>query len=121
MAMGKYDGHSAFTWEAREEVSSMYVTEFTLHVKPGHFEQVARIHSEFAADFLGDHPALQTVMVVGDEASGVVRGIGVYMDREAADEVNSDPEFAAYNDRIEPLLASPPERVELELLHHYSR
>jgi quinol monooxygenase YgiN len=99
----------------------MYVTEFTLHVKPGHFEQVAEIHSEFAADFLSDHPALQTVMVVGDEASGVVRGIGVYTDREAADEVNSDPEFAAYNDRIEPLLASPPERVELKLLHHYSR
>jgi quinol monooxygenase YgiN len=104
-----------------KEVSIMYVTEFTLRAKPGHFEQLAEIHSEFAADFLSDHPALQTVMVVGDEASGVVRGIGVYTDREAADEVNSDPEFASYNDRIEPLLASPPERVELQLLHHYSR
>ena len=50
-----------------------------------------------------------------------MRGIGVYTDREAADEVNSDPEFASYNDRIEALLASPPERVELQLLHHYSR
>ena len=49
-----------------------------------------------------------------------MRGIGVYTDREAADEVNSDPEFASYNDRIEPLLASPPERVELQLLHHHS-
>jgi quinol monooxygenase YgiN len=99
----------------------MYVTEFTLRAKPGYFEQLAEIHSKFAADFLSDHPALQTVIVVGDEASGVVRGIGVYTDREAADEVNSDPEFASYNDRIEPLLASPPERVELQLLHHYSR
>ena len=99
----------------------MYVAEFTLHAKPGHFEQVVEIYSEFVTEFLSDHPALQTVMVVGDEASGVVRGIGVYTDREAADEVNSDPEFASYNDRIEPLLASPPERVELQLLHHYSR
>ena len=99
----------------------MYVTEFTLHAKPGDFEQLAEIHSEFAADFLSDHPALQTVLVVGDEASGVVRGIGVYTDREAADQDNSDPEFASYNDRIAPLLASPPERVELQLLHHYSR
>ena len=69
----------------------MYVTEFTLRAKPGHFEQLAEIHSEFAADFLSDHPALETVMVVGDEASGVVRGIGVYTDREAADEVNATP------------------------------
>ena len=99
----------------------MYVTEFTLRAKPGHFEQLAEIHSQFAADFLSDHPALQTVLVVADEASGLVRGIGVYTDREAAEAVNSDPEFAAYNDRIEPLLASPPERVELELLHHSSR
>jgi len=99
----------------------MYVTEFTLHAKPGHFEQLAEIHSQFAADFLSDHPALQAVMVVADEASGMVRGIAVYTDREAAEQVNSDPEFAAYNDRIEPLLASPPERLELQLLHHYSR
>jgi quinol monooxygenase YgiN len=99
----------------------MYVAEFTLHPKPGHFEELAEIHSKFAADFLSDHPALQTVMVLGDEARGVVRGIAVYTDREAADEVNSDPEFASYNDRIRPLLASPSERVELKLLHHYSR
>ena len=99
----------------------MYVSEFTLHAKPGHFEQLAEIHSEFTADFLSDHPALQTVLVLGDEASGVVRGVAVYTDREAADEVNSDPEFASYNDQIGPLLASPPERVELRLLHQYSR
>ena len=34
----------------------MYVTEFTLRAKPGHFEQLAEIHSKFAADFLSDHP-----------------------------------------------------------------
>jgi quinol monooxygenase YgiN len=45
----------------------------------------------------------------------------VYTDREAAEAVNSDPEFASFNDRIGPLLASPAERVELKLLHHYSR
>ena len=114
---------SAFTWEAqgRRRRSHMYVAEFTLHPKPGHFEELAEIHPKFAADFLSDHPALQTVLVLGDEASGVVRGIAVYTDREAADEVNSDPEFASYNDRIGPLLASPSERVELQLLHHYSR
>jgi quinol monooxygenase YgiN len=107
--------------ETPTEVSIMHAAEFTLHAKPGHFEQVAEMYSEFAASFLNDHPALQTVLVLGDEASGVVRGVGVYTDREAADGVNSDPEFASFNDRIGPLLASPPVRVELKLLHHYSR
>ena len=99
----------------------MYVAEFTLHAKPGHFEQLAEIYSEFAASFMSDHPALETVLVLGDEASGVVRGVGVFEDREGADAVNSDPEFASFNDRVAPLLANPSERVELQLLHLYSR
>jgi quinol monooxygenase YgiN len=98
----------------------MHVAEFTLHAKPGHFDDVAEIYSEFAAGFLSDHPALETVLVVGDEAAGLVRGIGVFSDREAADAVNSDPEFAAFNERIERFLARPSERVELQLLHAYS-
>jgi quinol monooxygenase YgiN len=99
----------------------MHVAEFTLHPKPGHFEEVAEIYSGFAAGFLSDHPALQTVLILGDEASGVVRGIGVFNDRDSADSVNSDPEFAAFNDRVGPLLARPSERVELDLLHLYAR
>lgn len=97
----------------------MHVAEFTLHAKPGHFEEVAEIYSAFAADFLSSHPALENVLILGDEADGVVRGIGVFSDRDSADAVNSDPQFAAFNDRIGPLLASPSERVELQLLHHY--
>jgi quinol monooxygenase YgiN len=99
----------------------MHVAEFTLHPKPGHYDQVAEIYSEFAAGFLSDHPALETVLILGDEASGVVRGVGVFTDREAADSVNSDPEFADFNDRVSPLLAGPSERVELQLLHNYAR
>jgi quinol monooxygenase YgiN len=97
----------------------MHVAEFTLHAKPGHFEEVAEIYSAFAADFLSNHPALENVLILGDESDGVVRGIGVFSDRGSADAVNSDPQFADFNDKIGPLLASPSERVELELLHHY--
>jgi quinol monooxygenase YgiN len=99
----------------------VHVAEFTLHAKPGHFEQVADIYSEFAASFLSNHPALESVLIIGDEATGSVRGIGVFSDREAADAVNNDPEFAVFNDRIESLLASPSERVELQLLHSYAK
>ena len=99
----------------------MHVAEFTLHAKPGHFDQVAEIYSEFATNFLSQHPALESVLILGDEAAGVVRGIGVFSDRDSADAVNSDPEFAAFNDRVGPLLANPSERVELQLLHHYGK
>jgi quinol monooxygenase YgiN len=97
----------------------LHIAEFTLHAKPGHFQDVADIYSAFAADFLSNHPALENVLIVGDEADGVVRGIGVFSDRDAADAVNSDPQFADFNDTVAPLLASPSERVELQLLHHY--
>jgi len=99
----------------------MHVAEFTLHPKPGHFDQVAEVYSDFAAEFLSDHPALETVLILGDEASGVVRGIGVFTDEDSADAVNSDPEFAAFNDAVGPLLARPSERVELRLVHLYTK
>jgi quinol monooxygenase YgiN len=99
----------------------VYVVEFTLHAKPGHYSDVADIYSSFAADFLTTHDALVSVMVVGDEADGTVRGIGVWEDRESADAVNSDPAFAVFNDAITPLLAAPAERTELSLVHLFAR
>ncbi len=51
----------------------MHVAEFTLHAKPGHFDEVAQIYSEFAANFLSDHPALESVLILGDEAPRVRR------------------------------------------------
>jgi quinol monooxygenase YgiN len=99
----------------------MYVAEFTLRAKPGHYAEVSALYSAFAEEFLSDHAALETVVILGDEGSGVVRGIGVFTDRPAADSVNSDPEFAAFNDAVGPMLASPAERVELELLHLFTR
>ena len=99
----------------------MHVAEFTLRSKPGHYTEVAELYSTFAAEFLSGHPALESVLILGDEGSGVVRGIGVFSDRPSADSVNSDPQFAAFNDAVAAMLASPPERTELELLHLFAR
>lgn len=99
----------------------MYVVEFTLNAKPGHYQQVADSYSAFAAAYLDSHDALVNVLVVGDGAAGVVRGIGVWKTKDDADGVNSNPEFAAFNDSIIDLLAKAPERIELSLLHTYGR
>jgi quinol monooxygenase YgiN len=97
----------------------MYVSEFTLHAKPGQFDQLAELYSAFAAEFLSIQPQLESVLILGDEAQGIVRGIGIFDEEAAADAVNSDPVFAAFNEAAEALLSAPPERVELKLLHTY--
>lgn len=97
----------------------MYVAEFKLRAKPGRYAQVAETYSAFAKEFMSTHRAIS--FVLGDEASGEVRGIGVFTDRPSADRVNSDPKFAALNDAVAPLLAEPPTRAELELLHQFNR
>ena len=99
----------------------MYAAELTLHAMPGHYQEVADRFSEFADRYLNEHEALHHVMVLGDPASGIVRGIGLYVDRASADRVNSDPEFAEFTDGIDHLLVTPPERIELSLLHLYNR
>ncbi len=99
----------------------MYVAEFTLHVKPGHYTEVAERYSKFAEDFLANQDELETVMIIGDEGSGIVRGIGVFTDRPAADSVNSNPEFAAFNDAVAPMLTTSSDRTELQLLHLFAK
>ena len=99
----------------------MIVIEFSCKAKPGHYTEVSELYSAFAADFLSTHDALETVVVFGDEASGVVRGLGMYESRSAADSVNSDPMFAGFNDAIALLLAEPPQRTEYNLLHLFAK
>ncbi len=97
------------------------VVEFTLNVKPGHYSDVLDLYSEFAHTYLELNPALISVLVVGDEGAGVVRGIGVYGDHEEAAAVNSDVFFGAFMDAIEPLIEGAPSRVLLDLVHAWSK
>lgn len=99
----------------------MVVIEFACQVKQGHFAEVQAMYSAFAADFLSTHEALETVVVFADETEGVVRGLGVYETREAADSVSSDPQFVAFMDGVAPLLAETPARHEYNLLHFYAK
>ena len=97
------------------------VVEFTLNVKPGHYTDVLDLYSEFAHTYMEINPALISVLVVGDEGAGVVRGIGVYGDHDEAAAVNSDVFFGAFMDAIEPLIEGAPSRVLLDLVHAWTR
>ena len=97
------------------------VVEFTLNVKLGHYTDVLDLYSEFAHTYMELNPALLSIIVVGDEGAGVVRGIGVYGDHDEAAAVNSDVFFGAFMDAIEPLIEGAPSRVLLDLVHAWTR
>ena len=97
------------------------VVEFSMQVKPGHYQEVLRKENAFVDAFMKSHPSLKSVIVVGDEARGVLRAIGVYDSAKVAASVNSERDFADFNTEIAPMLAGSPERVELDLLHAFNR
>ena len=97
------------------------VVEFTLNVKPGHYAEVLTRYAEFAHNFAEINPAFISQLVVGDEASGIVRGIGVYTDHAEAAAVNSDAFFGDFMNVIEPLIAGAPTRVSLDLVLSWSK
>ena len=97
------------------------VAEFTLTVKPGHYEQVLDLYSGFAHDYMDMDEHLLSVHIVGDPNAGIVRGIAVFDSEQAAAEVQSDLVFASFNDAIAPLISAPPQRVVLDLVHSWTR
>jgi hypothetical protein len=97
------------------------VVEFTLSVKPGHYAEVLTRYAEFAHNFAEINPAFISQLVVGDEASGIVRGIGVYTDHAEAAAVNSDAFFGDFMNVIEPLIEGAPTRVSLDLVLSWSK
>jgi quinol monooxygenase YgiN len=97
------------------------VVEFTLHVKPGHYDQVLKIETDFVTSYMDINPNLKSVIVVGDAAAGVLRAIGTYDTAEHAAAVNSDPVFARFNDQLAPYIVGAAERVRLDLIHSWNR
>ena len=79
------------------------------------------LYSDFAHAYLEINPAFVSMLDVGDEGSGIVRGIGVYTDHAEAAAVNSDAFFGDFMDVIEPLIEGAPSRVPLDLVHAWSK
>jgi len=95
------------------------VIEFTMHAKPGRYADVLAAYSEFAQAFQEAVPADRLILITGDPASGLIRGIGVFTEKQIAADVYSMPFFAEFNDSISDLITGPPERSELDLIHLY--
>ena len=95
------------------------IIEFTMHAKPGRYADVLAAYSEFAQAFQEAVPADRLILITGDPASGLIRGIGVFTEKQIAADVYSMPFFAKFNDSISDLITETPERTELDLIHLY--
>ncbi len=97
------------------------VIEFTMHANPGQYDHLLEVYSEFAEFMKDSHEGLKQVLVVGDPASGLVRGIGLFDTPDQAEAVNSEEVFADFNSKVTPLISGSPERTELQLVHIFTR
>lgn len=55
------------------------VIEYTMHAKPGAYETVMAAYVDFADRFGERNPSEDLILVTGDPATGVIRGIGVFL------------------------------------------
>lgn len=90
-----------------------------MQAKPGQYETVLETYSAFAAEFQEMVPEDRIILIAGDPASGTIRGIGVFESPQIAEDVNSMPFFAAFNEAISAHITGTPERIELDLIHLY--
>ncbi len=95
--------------------------EATDRAKPGHYQQVLDALLEFVPRYLNVNPHMTSCLVIGDAGQGVARAVVVYDSHEAASEVNNDPVFAKFADKLVPLMSGAPERVLMDLVHSFQR
>lgn len=93
------------------------VIEYTMHAKPGQYDNVLDAYVEFADQFGERNLSEDLILVTGDPVSGVIRGIGVFLsEAEALDVVNANM-FVKFRDSVAELLIDIPTRTDLDLVH----
>ena len=96
------------------------VIELTLSTKPGHYERALNSYLTWVDTLEEQIDDLKLVLIAGEPAQDVIHGIGVYDHAEVAEGLASTPFFAQFAEALEPHLAEPPDRNELELLQVFA-
>ena len=93
------------------------VIEYTMHAKPGQYDNVMSAYIAFA-DAFGEHNLSEDlILVTGNAVTGVIRGIAVFLsDSEALDVVGASM-FVDFRESVADLLTEIPVRTDLDLVH----
>lgn len=92
------------------------VIEFALTTRPGHYEQALEAYLAWVDSLESLVDDLSLVLIAGEPSQDLIHGVGIYDHAEVAEGLASTPLFAQIADVLEPHLAEPPQRNELELL-----
>ncbi|MSO27619.1 MAG: hypothetical protein EXQ60_06100 [Candidatus Nanopelagicales bacterium] len=88
-----------------------------MYAKPGQYDAVMAAYVDFADRFGERNPTEDLILVTGDPATGVIRGIGVFLSDDEALDVVSAGMFVDFRDSVADLLIEIPVRVDLDLVH----
>jgi hypothetical protein len=93
------------------------VIEYTMHAKPGQYDNVLNAYVAFADQFGERNLSEDLILVTGDPETGVIRGFGVFVSDAEALDVISASMFVDFRDSVADLLAEVPVRADLDLVH----
>jgi hypothetical protein len=88
-----------------------------MKTKPGSYARVAARYHRFAEEVMAHHPNLHDVLIVGDPATNNVEGFGIWENAAQAATLEDTRDFAAFLADVEPDLAAPIERSDLQVLY----
>ena len=95
------------------------VIEYTMHAKPGQYDNVLNAYVAFADQFGERNLSEDLILVTGDPETGVIRGFGVFVSDAEALDVISASMFVDFRDSVADLLTEVPVRADLDLVHVY--
>ena len=93
-----------------------HVGHMWMKTKPGSYAKVAARYRRFVDEVMTHHPALHDVIIVGEPAQNTVEGFGIWENAVEAATLEDTQDFATFLGDVEPDLAQPVQRTDLELI-----
>jgi quinol monooxygenase YgiN len=94
-----------------------HVGHLSMKAKPGSYARVSAHYHRFADDVMAHHSNLDDVLIVGDPAKNIVEGFGTWEDAAQAATLEDTRDSAAFLADVEPDLAEPIQRSDLQVLY----
>ncbi len=97
------------------------LVEMSMLARLGHVDDVIALHESFAQDFQEVEPNAVIILETVQRASGRIRAFVLYENTNIATAEGSGPLVGGFYDAVETLLAEPPRRSELHIVHAFAR
>lgn len=97
------------------------LVEMNLQARLGHVDEVVELHESFAQAFQEVEPDAAIILETVQRATGRMRAFVLYQHHAVATAEGVGALVGGFYDAVEPLLAEPPRRSELHIVHAFAR